>query len=69
MAARLEGSDEFAEMPELQYGAGVSWSPFDQLSLSLEYLHGEFDSALAPVVSGSPQEDRDLVTAQLAFEF
>jgi len=72
LAARYEGSDEFAGQPERQYGVDVSWSPWDNTTLSLEYLRGEFDRRFAgDLVSGadSPADKRDLVTAQLAFEF
>jgi len=64
LAVRYEGSDEFAGQPEHQYGADVSWSPWKQTTLSLEYLRGEFDEAF-----GDGVDRRDLVTAQLAFEF
>jgi len=64
VAARYEGSEEFAGQPERQYGADVSWSPWEQTTLSLEYLRGEFDRDF-----GDGLDRRDLVTAQLAFEF
>ncbi len=63
-SARLEGSDELAGQPELQYGAGVSWAAWENVSLSLEYLRGEFDEAF-----GEGLDNRNLVTAQLALEF
>lgn len=72
LALRFEGSDEFAGQPERQYGADVSWSPWENTTLSLEYLRGEFDRDFAgDLVSsdGSPADKRDQVTAQLAFEF
>jgi hypothetical protein len=72
VAVRYEQSREFAGQPERQYGADVSWSPWQSTTLSLEYLRGEFDPAFAgDVVSsaGSPADRRDLLTAQLAFEF
>jgi len=72
LALRYEGSREFAGQPERQYGIDVSWSPWENTTLSLEYLRGEFDRAfIGDLVSstGSPADKRDLVTAQLAFEF
>ncbi len=70
IALRLEGSDELAESPDLQYGICSSWSPIEHLSLSLEYLRGEFDKDFAPADDeDSPGRYRDLVTAQLAIEF
>lgn len=70
LAARYEGSREFAGQPGTQYGLCASWGAWENLSLSLEYLRGEFDSLFAPVDgSGYRQENRDLVTAQLAMLF
>lgn len=64
LGGRIEGSDEFGGHPEVQYGAGVSWGPRENVSLSLEYLRGEFDSSF-----GDGVEDRNLVVTQLAVEF
>ncbi len=70
LALRVEGSRDFFGFPELQYGADVSWSIVDNLTLSLEYLRGEFDADFAETdEAGNPIERRDLVTAQLALEF
>jgi hypothetical protein len=64
VAARVEGSREFFEEPELQYGVGASWGPWPHVTLSVEYLRGEFDQGF-----GDGVDTRDLVTAQLAAEF
>lgn len=63
-AVRVEGSDEYYDQPELQYGAKVGWSPMDHLSLALEYLHGEFDKEFSDDL-----DKRELVVTQLALEF
>lgn len=60
MAAKYEGSDDFAGFPKRQYGVDASYALFENVSASIEFLHGEFaDNAV----------DRDLVTVQLAVEF
>ncbi len=70
VALRLEGSRELAETPEIQYGAAISWSPIQHVSLSLEYLRGEYDRRFAALdVAGSPLQSRDLISSQLAIEF
>jgi hypothetical protein len=69
LAARYEGSDEFAGQPERQYGLTVSWSPRAYTTLSLEYLRGEFDHDFSADEDGNVLDRRDLVAAQLAFEF
>ncbi len=72
LALRYEGSNEFADQPENQYGAAASWGPWEHITLSVEYLRGRFDSDFAVEAvngDGSPADERDLVTAQVAFEF
>jgi hypothetical protein len=64
LAGRVEGSREFAHQPELQYGLCASWSPWEHVSFSLEYLRGQFDRAF-----GEGLKHRDRVTAQLAVAF
>ena len=59
VAVRYEGSQDFFDQPKNQYGSSVSWSPREQVSLSVEYLRGTFDH----------EDRRDLVTAQVAVEF
>jgi len=69
LAARYEGSSEFAGQPERQYGVSASWSPAEHVSLALEYLRGTFDHAFGVDVDGNILDKRDLVTAQLAVAF
>lgn len=69
LAVRYEGSDEFFGFPERQYGADISWSPWEYATVSLEYLHAEFDSHFGFDEDGNALDERELVTAQLALEF
>jgi hypothetical protein len=60
VAVRYEGSDDALNFfPEKQYGAVASYAIFENTSLALEYLHGEFEN----------DDERDLITAQLAIAF
>ena len=60
VAVKYEGGDDLGDfLPEDQYGAAVTYGLFENTSLSLEYLHGEFEN----------DDERDLVTTQLAVEF
>ena len=67
VAVKYEGGDDLGGplltenqfLPEVQYGAAVTYGLFENTSLSLEYLHGEFEN----------DDERDLVTTQLAVEF
>lgn len=64
LAARLEGSDQFAGQPKRQYGLASSWGFHEHASLSLEYLRGRFDETF-----GLGGKNRDLATIQLALAF
>jgi hypothetical protein len=60
VAARCEGADDLADfLPEIQYGAAVAFSLFENTALAFEYLHGEFEN----------DDERDLLTTQLAVAF
>jgi hypothetical protein len=67
IAARYAGSDDGGDavsgvflLPEFQYGTVASWTVFDNTTLALEYLHGEFEEDV---------QKTDTVTAQLAIAF
>ena len=60
LAARIEGSDDFVGMPEIQYGIAGTYGFTDNVVVTVEYLRGEFDDD-AP--------GRDIVTAQLGMAF
>jgi hypothetical protein len=60
VAVRYEGSDDTNDfLPEAQFGGVVSYGLFENTSLALEYLHGEFEN----------NDERDLLTAQFGLEF
>ncbi|MGB2929022.1 MAG: LbtU family siderophore porin [Desulfobacterales bacterium] len=60
VAVKYEGGDDLGDfLPEDQYGAALTYGLFENTSLSLEYLHGEFEN----------DDERDLITTQLAVEF
>jgi hypothetical protein len=60
LAVKYEGGDDLGNfLPEDQYGMAVTYGLFKDTSLALEYLHGEFEN----------DDERDLVTTQLAVEF
>lgn len=60
LAVKYEGGDDLGELlPDEQYGIVASYALFENTTLSLEYLHGEFEN----------RDKQDVITAQLAFEF
>jgi len=60
VAVKYEGGDDLGNfLPEDQYGVTVMHGLFENTSLSFEYLHGEFEN----------DDERDLITTQLAIEF
>ena len=69
LAARCEGSKDFAGQPRQQYGLVISWSPWENAALSVEYLHGSFKSGFDRDEDGNNLDQRNLVTAQWALAF
>ena len=60
VAVKYEGGDDLGDfLPEDQYGVALTYGLFENTSLALEYLHGEFEN----------DDQRDLITTQLAVEF
>ena len=62
VAARFEESRELASHPHRQYGLCGSWGLHEHLSVSLEYLFGEFDEDFAR----DGEQQRHLTTLQVA---
>ena len=59
-AIRYEGSNDALNIiPEKQYGAAITYGLFENTSIAVEYLHGKFEN----------DDERNLLTAQLAIEF
>lgn len=60
LGVKYEGGSDLGDfLPEKQYGCVLSYSIFENTSLGIEYLHGEFENS----------DERDLITTQLAIEF
>lgn len=60
LGVKVEGSDDMNDfLPEKHVGAVAGYEIFKYTTLSLEYLHGEFENG----------DERDLITTQLAIEF
>ena len=60
IGAKYEGSHDCGcYLPEKQYGCVAAYQLFENTSLAVEYLHGEFEN----------NDEQDLTTAQLAIAF
>ncbi len=60
IGAKYEGSHDCGSyLPEKQYGCVAAYQLFENTSLAVEYLHGEFEN----------NDEQDLATAQLAIAF
>ncbi len=60
VALKYEGGDDLGEfLPNKQYGAALIYGLFENTSLAVEYLDGEYEN----------NDERSLATAQLAIEF
>jgi hypothetical protein len=44
LALRIEKSNELEDEPEYRYGVAITWYMDRRANLSLEYLHGQFDT-------------------------
>lgn len=60
VAGKYEGTDDCGELwPEDQYGVAACCALFEDTTLSVEYLHGEYEN----------DDEQDSLTVQLAVEF
>lgn len=68
-ALRLGFSDELVGQPRWQYGVALTWRPFKNTSLSLEYLRNEYKKEFVLDDNDNELNSRDQVAAQLSIEF
>ena len=69
LALRVEGSRELEDAPELQCGIAGSWRVRLNLSLTVEYLRGEFSGDLAVNAHGEAYRRVDQVGVNLSIAF
>lgn len=71
LAIRIEESRELKEEPELRYGAAVTWYPGRQVSLTMEYLRGRYDTGAFVIEREEevPIEHVNTMSAKLTMEF
>ncbi len=69
IAFRFEGSQEIEDAPRYQYGAAVTWRTGKFAALTIEYLHGEFEGALATTENDDPYNHVNRVGAIMSMEF
>lgn len=69
LALRVEGSRELVDEPQLQYGAAVTLLLHRYVTLTLEYLHGDFEGDLATDDDGNRLDDVNRFGAQLSVAF
>ncbi len=68
VALRLEGSQGLEDAPELQTGIAWTWRVAAQASITVEYLLGRYDGALA-THDERPLQTSDRLAAQLSVAF
>ena len=69
LAARIEGSGEVTDEPELQYGLAMTWLIGYRINLTLDYLYGVYKEDFVYDDDDNAVNSRHLVAAQLAIEF
>lgn len=65
VSGRIETSEEYADAPETQAGIALSWTPINKVSVSVEYLRGEFKSGFAETDDELEIDRRDLFAVRL----
>lgn len=68
-ALRYEQSDELSDQPEQQYGMTSTWRPGKRVTFAFDYLHGQYRDGFVLDDDDNPQNDRDLLAAQISLEF
>lgn len=69
VALRFEGSRELEDAPKYRYGPAITWRAGKYASLTLEYLHGEFEGELATTDNDDAYDHVDSVGAILSVAF
>jgi len=69
IAFRIEGSRELEDQPRYQFGPAISWRTGKSASLTVEYLHGEFEDELATTDNDNSYDHVDRVGAILSIAF
>jgi len=69
IAFRIEGSGELEDEPRVQFGPAITWRTGKYASLTLEYLHGEFEDELATTENDDIYDHVDRVGAILSIAF
>ncbi len=69
LAFRIENTKEFSKKPRWQYGIAATWRISDRLSISAEYLRGDYKSGF--VIDDDDQEldNHHQYGLQMSFEF
>jgi len=66
---RIEGSQELEDEPRYQFGPAITWRTGKNASITVEYLHGEFEDELATTENDDPYDHVDRVGAILSVAF
>ncbi|MEN8205147.1 MAG: LbtU family siderophore porin [Pseudomonadota bacterium] len=69
LAGRIEASGEIPDEPELQLGVSATWLIGNRFNISVDYLHGKFRDDFVFDDDDNEINSRQLVAAQLSFEF
>ena len=69
LAGRVEASSEVADEPQLQLGVSVTWLIGYRFNISVDYLYGKFKDDFVFDDNDNEINSRQLVAAQLSFEF
>ncbi|GJL53519.1 MAG: hypothetical protein NPIRA02_06510 [Nitrospirales bacterium] len=68
-AVRLEFSTELADEPKWQYGVAGTWRPFENLSISFDYLYGTYKQGFAFDDRDNALHSHHMIGTQLTIGF
>ena len=69
IAGRVEHSNELLDEPEWQSGVAITWLLGKQLLLSVDYLYGTYKTPIEIEEDEEYPNYRNLIAAQVGFEF
>lgn len=69
LAGRIEGSQEVEDEPEVQVGISATWLIVNRINLSVDYLYGRYQDNFVLDDDDNEIRSRQLLVAQLVFEF
>ena len=69
VATRIEHSEELMDEPQWQYGISGTWAPWENMTLSADYLYGRYKNGFVFDDSNNDQKSHHFTALQLTWGF